>query len=169
MILSRPLGPARRGDEVGIEQVHVGPGLQPQAFDDAQQGRLAGDRIEEKWNSRILARSAAVSPRLRAASSSFAMRRIWRPVRVSRPGRLFRGQPLDSDADVAQSMILSRVISGTRTERLGRISNAPSATSRRIASRTGVRLTPSVPAMKRNDSFCPAVNRPAVSASRRES
>ena len=33
-------------------------------------------------------------------------------------------------------------MSGTRTERLGRISKAPSATSRRIASRTGVRLTP---------------------------
>jgi hypothetical protein len=51
------------------------------------------------------------------------------------------------------SRILSRVISGTRTERLGRISKAPSATSRRTASRTGVMLTPSVPAMNRNDSF----------------
>ena len=67
------------------------------------------------------------------------------------------------------SRILSRVMSGTRTERLGRISKAPSATSRRIASRTGVRLTPSVPAMKRNDSFCPGVNRPVVNASRSQS
>ena len=44
------------------------------------------------------------------------------------------------------SRSLSRVIDGTRSERFGCISKAPSATSRRIASRTGVRLTPSVPA-----------------------
>jgi hypothetical protein len=47
------------------------------------------------------------------------------------------------------------VIITTRIRRFGRISSAPSAASRRTASRTGIGLTPSAVANSRNVSFWP--------------
>ena len=170
MIRARVCGPRGEADEIGIEQVHVGAGLQPQPFDDPQQGRLPGNGVEREVE---LADLLAIRRTVAAAAGGERLEGDAAQVGDLRAGRaaaaaLYAASPSSDIRMSRSSRIRARVISGTRTDRLGCISKAPSATRRRSASRTGVRLTPSAPAMKRKVSFWPGAKRPVVNASRSE-
>ena len=101
---ARPcLRSARQADELWIEEVHVGAGLQPQPLDEAQQGRLVGNSIERKME---LADLQAIRDAVTGAACRGDFKRDpaqSSDLLLARPfGGLFGRQPLERDPDVAQ-------------------------------------------------------------------
>ena len=130
---------------------HVGPGLQPEALDDRDQHRRARRAIDVEVEGVVELGGRAAPcpdrrrrrpPRRRVVSSRSA---------AKSSGDSFGSASATSSPSIrqrarARSSSLSRVISGTRTERLGSASSACSETSRPSASRTGMVLVCSVSA-----------------------
>ena len=165
-------GPRGAADEIGIEQVHVGAGLQPQPFDDPQQGRLAGDGVEREVElADVLAVRRAVAAAARRGDGRGRCGAVRRSAAGRRPAAALSAASPSSAIRMSRS---SRILSPGSSAARGPIGWAASRRRPRrpggaSASRTGVRLTPSAPAMKRKVSFWPGAKRPVVNASRSES